>query len=103
MLRDMTMTSVSIRDLTLIAAYAAFLVIYFGYSFFGILRTLAGAAVVAAMVLIALLPSWAGLMALLAGFVGLIAISARVHQQGTMLNTSAVVLLRESLGRQLRA
>jgi hypothetical protein len=103
MLRDMTMTSTSIRDLALIAAYAAFLVIYFGHSFFGIKRALAGAAVVAAMVLIALLPSWAGLMALLAGFVGLIAVSARVHQQGTVFNASAVVLLRESPARQIRA
>jgi len=99
----MTMTSVSIRDLTLIAGYAAFLVIYFGYSFFGMKRALAVAAVIAAMIMIALLPSWAGLLALLAGFVGLIAFSARLHQQGTMFNSSAVVLLRESLGRQSRA
>jgi hypothetical protein len=103
MLQHMTMISVSLRDLTLIAAYAAFLVTYFGYSFFGTKRAVAGAAVVATVVLLALLPYWAGLPALLIGFVGLIALSTHLHQQATMFNTSAVVLLRESLFRQTRA
>jgi hypothetical protein len=103
MLRDMTTTSVSIRDLTLIAAYAAFLVIYFGYGFFGMKRALAGAGVISAMVLIALLPSWAGLLALLAGFLGLIATSAHLHKQATAFNTGAIVLLSDRPARQTGA
>lgn len=102
MLRRMTMTSVSIRELTLIAVYAAFLVIYFGYSFFGIKRALTAAAVVAGIVVIAVLPSAAALVALLAAFVGLIALTAYRHKRATVFSTSAVVMFKESLARGAR-
>jgi hypothetical protein len=97
MLRVMTMTAISIRDLTLIAAYAAFLVVYFGYFFFGFKRTVAGAAVLAGIVLIGLLPSVAALPALFTAFVALIALTTYFHNRATVFATSAVVLLRDSL------
>lgn len=96
-MRVMTMTAISIRDLTLIAAYAAFLVVYFGYFFFGFKRTLAGAAVLAGIVLIALPPSVAALLALSAAFVALIGSRPTSTTGQTVFATSAVVFLKYSL------
>jgi hypothetical protein len=97
MLRFMLMTAISIRDLTLIAAYAAFLVVYFGYFFFGLKRALAGAAVVAGILAISLLPSAAALLALTTSFVALVAFATYYHSKATIFATSAVTLLQRSL------
>jgi hypothetical protein len=97
MLRVMTMTTISLRDLTLIAAYAVFVIVYFGYSFFGFRRALAGAAMVAGILLIALLPSAAALPVLFATFLALVALTTYFHNRATALGTSAVMLLKDSL------
>ena len=93
----MIMTAISIRDLSLIAAYAVFLVVYFGCLFCGFKRALAGAAVVAGIVLIGLLPSAAALLALAAGFVALVGFATYRHHKATVFTTSAAALLQESL------
>jgi hypothetical protein len=93
----MIMTAISIRDLGLIAAYAVFLVVYFGCFFCGFRRALAGAAVVAGIVLIGLLPSAAALPALAAGFMALVGVAAYRHHKATLFTTSAAALLKDAL------
>ena len=91
------MTAISIRYLTLIAAYGAFLVVYFGYFFFGFKRALTGAAVVAGILAISLLPSAAALLALIMGFVALVAFATYYHSKATIFASGAVTLLKHSL------
>lgn len=93
----MTMTAISIHNLILVGAYAVFLVVYFGYFFCGFKRALAGAAAVAGIFLIGVLPSLSALLALSAGFIALVGFAAYRHHKSTVFATSAAALLKESL------